>query len=120
MATKDSYVKSSEILRATPNWLASEVGIITQTAMSDSASVSADENGNKIIKSGTVIKKGGTVIGLLYGMDVDVTDGDELIPILVAGRVYENRLPETITENKTTLQALGIVFENCPDVTRPY
>lgn len=119
MANTNSYIKKDELLRAIPNWLASEVGIVTQTAMSDSSTVSAVD-GKKIIKSGTVIKKDGTAIGLLFGMDVDVTDGDEIIPILVAGRVYENRLPEAITENKTTLQSLGIIFETCSEITRPY
>lgn len=116
----NSYLKKEEVIRAIPNWLASEVGIITQTAISE-ASMASDVNGKKIIKSGTVIKKGGsTVIGLLFGADVDISDGDELIPILVAGRVYENRLPATITSDKEALQALGIIFENAGEVTRPY
>jgi hypothetical protein len=100
--------------REVPNWLASEVGKITKTAMLTTA-MGSDVDGRKIVKSGSVFTGSG-VKGLVYG-DADVTDGDIEFAVLVAGRVYENRLPATISD-KTDLEASGIVFVNAPEVTR--
>lgn len=115
-----AYPKTNTIGRYFPNWLSSEVGLVTKTYLLKSEGVTADENGKKIIKSGSVVKSGSTVVGLLFGPDADVTDGDIEYAVLVAGRVFENRLPEdNLSDSKTALTALGIYFDNAPDVTRP-
>ena len=98
----------------TPNWLASEVGMITKTAYL-TTSMGEAVGDKKIVKSGSVFTGSG-VKGLVYG-DADVTNGDIEFAVLVAGRVYENRLPATISD-KTDLEASGIVFVNAPEGTR--
>lgn len=113
-----AYPKTNTIGRYFPNWLSSEVGLVTKTYLLKSEGVSADANGKKIIKSGSVYKDGSTVVGLVFGPDADVTDGDIEYAILVAGRVFENRL-SLESGDKAALTALGIYFDNAPDVTRP-
>lgn len=108
------FPKETTYGREIPNWLASEVGIITKTAMLTNA-MGSDVDGKKIVKSGSVFTGSG-LKGLVFG-DADVTDGDIEFAVLVAGRVYENRLPATISD-KTDLEASGIVFVNAPEVTR--
>ena len=108
------FPKETTYGREVPNWLASEVGKITKTAML-TASMGELVEGRKIVKSGSVFTGSG-VKGLVYG-DADVTDGDIEFAVLVAGRVYENRLPATISD-KTDLEASGIIFVNAPEVTR--
>lgn len=108
------FPKETTYGREIPNWLASEVGIITKTAMLTTA-MGSDLNGKKIVKSGSVFTGSG-LKGLVFG-DADVTDGDIEFAVLVAGRVYENRLPATISD-KTDLEASGIVFVKAPEVTR--
>ena len=108
------FPKETTYGREIPNWLASEVGIITKTAMLTTA-MGSDLNGKKIVKSGSVFTGSG-LKGLVFG-DADVTDGDIEFAVLVAGRVYENRLPATISD-KTDLEASGIVFDTAPETTR--
>jgi hypothetical protein len=109
------FPKETTYGREIPNWLASEVGMITKTAMLTPA-MGETVNGRKIVKSGSVFAGTG-LKGLVFG-DADVTDGDIEFAVLVAGRVYENRLPATVAENKTELEASGIVFVTAPEVTR--
>lgn len=113
------FPKSETYGRRIPNWLASEVGMTLKTVLLTSdLGVAVDEYPNKkIVKSGTVFTST-NVNGLVFG-DADVTDGDIEFSVLVAGRVYENRLPATVSDtNKTTLKDSGIVFVNAPEVTR--
>lgn len=109
-----AYPKETAYGREIPNWLASEVGLITKTALLTSE-MGETVNGRKIVKSGSVFTGTG-LVGLVFG-DADVTDGDVEFAVMVAGRVYENRLPATISD-KSTLEASGLVFVNAPEVTR--
>lgn len=114
-----AYPKTNTVGRAYPNWLSSEVGLTQKTYLLLSAGVSADENGKKIIKSGSVFKVNGTAVGLVFGPDADVTNGDLEYSIMIAGRVFENRLPASIAEgDKSALVARGIHFDTAPEVTR--
>ena len=108
------FPKETTYGREVPNWLASEVGMITKTVLLTS-SMGETVGDKKIVKSGSVFTASG-IKGLVYG-DADVTNGDIEFAVLVAGRVYENRLPATISD-KTDLVASGIVFVNAPEVTR--
>ena len=60
---------------------------------------------------------------------MDVTDGDRVAAVIVAGRIYANRLPAapsadsesggvTTAGAKTTLEKSGIVFVDAPETTR--
>lgn len=110
-----SYPKDTTYGREVPNWLSSEVGKTLKTAML-TPSMGTLVNGKTIVKSGTVFKSS-TINGLVFG-DADVSNGDIEFAILVGGRVYENRLPASITADKEILEASGIVFDTAPEVTR--
>lgn len=113
-----AYPQTNELGNDRPNWLSSEVGLTLKTYLIKSAGVVAGDNGKKIVKSGSVLKDGGTVVGIVFPIDYDVTNGDLEGSVMVGGRVYENRLPESITADKTALEALGIIFDKAPEVTR--
>ena len=110
-----SYPKETTYGREVPNWLSSEVGMQLKSAML-TPSMGTLLNGKTIVKSGTVFKSS-TINGLVFG-DADVSNGDIEFAILVGGRVYENRLPASISADKETLEASGIVFDTAPEVTR--
>lgn len=70
--------------------------------------ITADENGKKIVKAGTVYKQNGTAIGLIFA-DVDVTHGPQPAAVMVEGYVLEARLPaEVSAADKATMT--GIKF----------
>lgn len=74
----------------------------------DDTGITADANGKKIVQAGTVYKKDGQAIGLVFA-DVDVTNGPQPAAIMVEGYVLEARLPEEVSaEDKATMT--GIKF----------
>lgn len=115
-------MKAKEIILNRPNFLASEVSLVTKTYMvdSDNAQVST-EGDRKVIKAGTIYPSNtASAIGIVF-QDIDVTDGDALAPIMVAGHYYEDKLNGSIaSETKTTFAGRGLFAMQEPDVTRPY
>lgn len=93
------------------NILASEIGLITKTVQVAQSGVSANADGEKIVPAGTVYPANtASAKGILFE-DVNVTDGDRVASLIVAGRILENRLPaEIASAAKTVLVASGIVF----------
>ena len=74
----------------------------------DDTGITADENGKKIVEAGTVYKKDGKAIGLIFA-DVDVTHGPQAGTVMVEGYVLEARLPAEVSEaDKATMT--GIKF----------
>lgn len=74
----------------------------------DDTGIKADEKGKKIVQAGTVYKKGGKAIGLIFA-DVDVTHGPQPAAVMVEGYVIEARLPAEVSlEDKATMT--GIKF----------
>ena len=72
------------------------------TEQVDDTGIEADEKGRKIVQAGTVYKKGGKAIGLVFA-DVDVTYGPQPAAIMVEGYVLEARLPAVVSsEDKAT------------------
>lgn len=70
--------------------------------------VTADEKGKKIVTAGSVYKKDGKAIGLIFA-DVDVTYGPQPAAVMVEGYVLEDRLPATVSsEDKAAMT--GIKF----------
>lgn len=107
---------------ARPEWLASESSRRLKTATAYRSLGVKDESDNTVwVKSGTVYPANdSTAEGIVY-RDVDVTMGDYPCSVMKAGFVYENRLPETLTEDaKTALEAMGIHFETAPEFERTY
>lgn len=96
-------------------FLESEVGVVRKTATIE-ATKGVAVGDRKIVPAGTVIESKGIVYE-----DVDVTTGDMPGSLVVAGRVYKDRLP---TESKEKVDALKetldiIVIDSVPTVTRP-
>jgi hypothetical protein len=88
------------------NFLASAKYQNFTTEVSD-AGVSADENGRKIVKAGTVYPANdATAEGILFN-DVDVTEGPQPGALMVEGYVLEARLPVApAAEAKTALKEI--------------
>lgn len=74
----------------------------------DDIGITADEKGRKIVQAGTVYKKNGVAVGLIFA-DVDVTHGPQPAAVMVEGYVLEARLPaEVSAEDKAAMT--GIKF----------
>ena len=72
----------------------------------DDTGVEADVNGKKIVQAGTVFKKDGVAVGLVFA-DVDVTNGPQAAAIMVEGYVLEARLPaEVSAEDKAAMKEI--------------
>lgn len=106
-----------------PGWfLESDVGVVRKTRQISAEGAETAENGGKYIPMGTVWPTNdASAEGIVYE-DVDVSTGDMPGSVVLAGRVYENRLPVAIAAAaKTALTGRGFVFiANEPTVTRPY
>lgn len=102
------YVKSENVQEV--NFLASAKYLNFTRQISDEG-VTADSNGKKIVKAGTVYRNENDVaIGLVFA-DVDVTNGPQPGAVMYEGWVYEKRLPATISaEDKATMT--GIKFKD--------
>ena len=97
-------------------WLASErsLRLVSYTAEDDNGQI-VTENGRKIIKSGTVYPaNGATAVGIVFN-DVDVTDGDAPMSLMISGHVWESRLNTgdggLDDDAKAALAANGIFFD---------
>lgn len=98
------------------NFLESETGLVLKTFTGEQTNATA-EVGRKYIKGGSVFPTNKTgAKGIVYE-SVDMTDDEKRpISVIVAGRVYENRLPVSVDETaKTELAAQGIVFVTAPE-----
>ena len=99
------YVKKENVKEV--NFLAS-AKFQNFTYQVDDTGVEADANGKKIVQAGTVFKKDGVAVGLVFA-DVDVTNGPQAAAIMVEGYVLEVRLPaEVSAEDKAAMT--GIKF----------
>lgn len=102
-------------------FLESEVGVVRKTRQI-SAENAVERNGEKYVVAGTVWPANdSTAAGIVYE-DVNVTSGDMPGSVVLAGRVYEDRLPAAIAADaKTALTATGFTFiTNSPVTIRPY
>lgn len=100
-----------------PNFLESAVGLVQKTEMATQTMAKTVGN-KKLIYGGTAFPANdATATGIVFET-VDMTD-DENRPasVIKAGRIYSNRLKETLAaEAKTALAATGFVFLDAPDV----
>lgn len=106
-----AYMKT-ETYTSGVNILASEVGLVEKTFQGTQAM--ADTVGNKkIIKKGKIVPTNDTSAKGIVFEDVDITDDEKKpISIIIAGRVIENNLPETVNSGaKTALEKSGIHFD---------
>lgn len=107
-------IMKTEIGTATPNFLDSAVGLVTKTAQIPQSMGAADGD-RKIVVAGTVFPANdATATGIVF-QDVDVTDGDAIGSVMVAGRVIDERVTADSTA-KTVLK--NIVFVAADETTR--
>lgn len=99
-----------------PQFLASAVGLRTVTRQIP-ASMGVQDGCKKIVPAGTIFPKNdATAEGIIY-TPVDVTDGDHEGAVIVAGYLYENRLPAAPAEAaKTAMKTLN--FETAEGMVR--
>lgn len=111
-----------------PNFLASEIGLIpkTHTIPQTMGVADADYNGRLIVQVGRLYPSNDAdAIGIVYpnGPDCfayDVTDGDVEGAVMIAGRVYSDRLYENPDAAAIeALEARGLYFDEIPVMTRP-
>lgn len=101
-----------------PNFLESEVGLVTKTHEIPESMGKADGI-YKTVPAGTPYPSNdGNAIGIVFE-DVDVTYGAKAGSIMVGGRVLEDRLT-VASAAKTALVAAGIKFIDGPDASRGY
>ncbi len=114
-----SYFYTESYASQLPSFLASEVGLIQRSVLVSDSGVSADSEGRKFVKAGTVIPSNdANAKGILFET-VEVTQGSKLGSLIVAGRIHGNRLHTSVAAAALTpLKASGIVFEDCTAVTR--
>lgn len=110
---------------ANPVWLDTTEGLrfLVGGVTIDSAQISADGDGNKIVASGTPLVKSGSKWIPGYGSGdapvcilwetLDVTSGDKHGSALDHGRVNAAALPVTVHSNaEAALNAVGITFKS--------
>ena len=97
------------------NFLASEVGLRLVTAQFDATGITANANGKKLVKGGTIVDGKGIVFE-----DVDVTDGEHEGALVVAGHILNDKLPVAASEAQITEFAKqGLYFEDAVTAERP-
>lgn len=117
MGTYNRTIKYDEAL---PNFLASEVGLRLVTMEISDSGVSADAEGRKVVKAGTVYPTNDASAKGIVFKDVDVTYGPRDGSVMIAGRILKNRFTPAINSGaETPLKASGIYFEEMPETTRP-
>lgn len=119
-----SFIGATETGRTfAPGWfLESEVGVVRKTRQIAQTGADTAEDGSKYVQMGTIWPSNdASAEGIVYE-DIDVTTGDMPGSVVLAGRVYEDRLPAAIaTAAKTALTGKGFVFiATSPTVARPY
>lgn len=106
-----------------PGWfLESEVGLVRKTRQISQEGAQAAPGGGKVVPMGAIWPANdATAQGIVYE-DIDVTNGNMPGSVVLAGRVYEDRLPVQLEEAaKTALAGNGFTFiATSPAVTRPY
>ena len=119
-----SFIGAIEKGRAfAPGWfLESETGVVRKTRQLAQSGAETRPDGRKYVPMGAVWPANdATAEGIVYE-DTDVTSGDMPGSVVLAGRVYEDRLPAALAaEAKTALVGKGFTFlGTSPAVTRPY
>ncbi len=112
-----TYKRTMAYDEPTPNFLASEAGLRLITMEISDSGVDADDQGYKTVKAGTVYPTNDASAKGIIFRDVDVTYGPRDGSLMIAGRVWKDRL-DVESAAETPLKASGIYFETMPATTR--
>jgi hypothetical protein len=101
------------------NFIASAVGLTRESCTVLAAGVTADDAGRKVVLAGTILPANdATATGILFE-DVDVTEGDHEGSLIIAGRVFNDRLPVAVADTALpVLKSSGIYFATSDETTR--
>lgn len=109
----------TEKSRKMPNFLESEVGLVLKTWKFDTTTAVTTEDRTKYVPAGTVYPTNDASAKGIVFEDVDVTHGEAIGSLIIAGRIYKNRLPKTIDSGaETPLSAQGLYWSDAPETTR--
>lgn len=110
---------------ASPQWLDTTEGLrfLTGGVTLNATAVTADGNGDKIVKSGTPLAKSGTKWAPSFGATntptailwetVNLRDGDKHASAIDHGRVKAAALPVTVhADAQASLRGVGITFRS--------
>lgn len=106
-------ILKTEIGTAIPNFLDSEVGLVTKTAQIPQ-SMGQTDGDRKTVFAGTVFPANTSAATGIVFQDVDVTDGDAIGSVMVAGRVISDRV------NAASAALKNIVFVGANATVRGY
>ena len=109
-------ILKTEIGTAIPNFLDSEVGLVTKTAQIPQ-SMGQTDGDRKTVFAGTVFPANTSAATGIVFQDVDVTDGDAIGSVMVAGRVISDRV-NAASAAQTALK--NIVFVGANATVRGY
>ena len=109
-------ILKTEIGIAIPNFLDSEVGLVTKTAQIPQ-SMGQTDGDRKTVFAGTVFPANTSAATGIVFQDVDVTDGDAIGSVMVAGRVISDRV-NAASAAQTALK--NIVFVGANATVRGY
>ena len=106
-----AYMKT-EKCNSGVNILSSEVGLVLKT-FQGTQSMATQDGDKKIIKAGKIVPTNDASAKGIVFEDVDITNDEKKpISVIVAGRVIEKNLLETVNTNaKTPLEKSGIYFD---------
>lgn len=101
-------------------FLADDENCVRKTYEMAASGATTGANGGKYIPMGTVYPSNtSSAIGIVYE-DVDVTTGNMPGSVVIAGTVYEDKLPVVLdSDAKSALESSGFRFITTPEVTRP-
>ena len=103
-------ILKTEIGTAIPNFLDSEVGLVTKTTQIPQSMGQADGD-RKTVFAGTVFPANTSAATGIVFQDVDVTDGDAIGSVMVAGRVISDRV-NAASAAQTALKNIVFVGAN--------
>ena len=95
------------ILNQGKNWLGSEVGRVVKTVTVPTSASFVEENGRKIVKSGTLITDAVLGKGLLVN-DADITDGARVGSLMIRGTYIDANLPTSVSASAEELAKQGL------------
>ena len=105
-----------KVYRERPNFLGSEVGLVTKTITVPTSATHVVEDGRTIVKAGTIFTT--PYYGLLF-KDVDITDGAADGSLMVGGYYIDAKLPSTASAQVSNFARTGLFPITEGTIVRP-
>jgi len=105
-----------KVFKNRPNFLGSEVGLVTKTITVPADASYVTEGDRKVVKAGTIFTS--PYYGLLYE-DVDITDGAHEGSLMIRGSYIDAKLPASAVSYVSYFKDQGLYAIAEGSVTRP-